>query len=63
MFALAAVAAHGTAQSSEVLVVIVAIVIAAFWRFLLKLGIAIVTVMILVLLFGGASGLLHGLHG
>jgi hypothetical protein len=62
MFVLAAAAvAHSSVQSSEALAVIAAIFIAAFWRFLLKLGIALLVVMILVLIFGGASALL-GLH-
>jgi intracellular septation protein A len=62
MLALAAAAAHGSVQSSEVLAIIASIVIAAFWRFFLKLGIAILIIGFLILLFGGASAI-FGLHG
>ena len=60
MFVLAAAAvAHSSVQSSEAVAIIAAIFIAAFWRFLRKLGIALLVVMVLVLVFGGASAILH----
>jgi hypothetical protein len=62
MLALAA-AAHGSVQSSETVALIAAIFIAVFWRALIKVGLALLVIMILVLLFGGASAIMSVLHG
>lgn len=63
MFALAAAAVtHGGIQSSDAFAVIVAVVIAAFWRFIVKIGIALLGIGFLVLIFGGASAIAHILH-
>lgn len=63
MLVLAAAAAtHSGIQSSEALAVIGAVVIAAFWRFILKIGIALLGIGFLVLVFGGAAAIIHILH-
>lgn len=62
MSVLAAAVTHSGIQSSEALAVIIAVVIAAFWRFIVKIGIALLGIGFLVLIFGGASAIIHLLH-
>lgn len=61
MLILTAAVTHGT-NPSEVVFLITAIAIAAFWRALIKIGIAILVLGILVLAFESGSALIAGLH-
>jgi hypothetical protein len=61
MLALAS-AAHGGVGQSETLLIIAAVALAAFWRALVKVGLAVLVIGFLILLFEGASAALHVLH-
>jgi hypothetical protein len=61
MLALAS-AAHGGIGQSETLFIIAAIAVAAFWRALIKVGLAVLLIGFLLLFFEGASAVLHGLQ-
>jgi hypothetical protein len=61
MLALAS-AAHGGVAQSETLFIIVAIAVAAFWKALVKIGLAVLVIGFLFLMFSGASALVHGVH-
>jgi hypothetical protein len=61
MLALAS-AAHGGVAQSEALFIIAAVVVAAFWKALIKIGLAVLVIGSLILLFSGASALVHGVH-
>jgi hypothetical protein len=60
MLALAS-AAHGQ-NSTLVLIVIAAVVVAAFWQTILKIGIAAVIIGLVFLWVTGLLDILHGLH-
>lgn len=63
MFAQAAAAVtHSGINSPDAFAVIVAIVIAVFWRFLVKIGIVLLGIGIIVLVVGAASEISHILH-
>lgn len=63
MFALAAVnAAHSSVQSSEVLLLVGAVIVAAFWRPILKVAIAVLGIAIVVMIVGGATTIATLLH-
>jgi hypothetical protein len=61
MLALAS-AAHGGIAQSETLFIIAAVAVAAFWRALIKVGLAVLVIGFLILLFEGASAILHVLQ-
>lgn len=63
MFALAAaVATHGSAQPAEFLLVIGAVAVAAFWKSILKVAIALLGITIVVMIVGGAAMIASILH-
>lgn len=63
MFALAAVAAaHGSVQSSEVLLIIGAVAVAAFWKSIVKVAIALLGIAIVVMIVDGAAAIASILH-
>ena len=49
-------------MSILVLIVIAAVIVAAFWRMILKVGIAVMVIGFLYLLVSGAADVLHALH-
>jgi hypothetical protein len=57
-------AAHSASQgSSAILFIIAAIAVAAFWKALIKIGLAVLVIGVLIVIFGGASAIISGLHG
>lgn len=60
MFALAS-AAQGL-NSTLVIVVIAAVVVAFFWRFLLKVGIAVLVIGFVFVFVSAVLAVVHGLH-
>lgn len=60
MLALASAAAQGSQSSRLVLVLIAAVIVAVFWRSLVKLGLALIVVLFAVLLFVSTTALFHG---
>lgn len=61
MLALAA-AAHGGIAQSPTLFIIAAIAVAAFWKALVKIGLAALVIGVLVLIFMEASAFMHVVH-
>jgi hypothetical protein len=55
-------AAHGGQSSLLPLVLIAAIVVAVFWRSLVKFGIALIVVLFTVLLVAGTTAFIHGIQ-
>lgn len=62
MLVLTAAVVHGGANPSLVIFLIAAIAMAAFWRALIKIGIAMLVLGILLLAFESGSALISGLH-
>lgn len=61
MLALAA-AAHGGIAQSPTLFIIAAIAVAAFWKALVKIGLAVLVIGVLVLIHTEASAYMHVVH-
>lgn len=61
MLALMA-AAHSGASTDEMMFIVAAVAVAAFWKALVKVGLAVLVIGALILFFSGASALAHGLH-
>jgi len=49
-------------NSTLILIIIAAVVVAAFWRPILKIGIAVVIIGFVFLLVSGLLEIVHGLH-
>ena len=60
MLALAS-ASHGQ-NSTLIVIIIAAVAVAAFWRTILKVGIAAMIIGLLFLFIAGLLDILHGLH-
>ena len=62
MLAHATAAAHGGSNYPTILIIIAAVALAAFWKTIVKIGIALLGIVILVAIVGGASAIVSILH-
>lgn len=62
MLVLASAAAHSGLNSSAAVALIAAVLIAMFWKAIVKFGLAVLALMFIILIFGGASAIVSILH-